>query len=106
MSMADLALPFPADTARSGGRARLAVAATVALLFAGGGFLLHAEQQGQVIALLAAFVAVFALRRRRCPPGVASSASAAHPGTVNLTAAVSIWSSPRSPRCARSITRC
>ncbi|MFG1246655.1 branched-chain amino acid ABC transporter permease [Xanthobacter flavus] len=88
--MADLAPSLPADTARTGGLARLAVAATVALLFAGGGFLLHAEQQGQVIALLAAFVAVFALAEK-VPAGRRIVALCrAHPGTVNLTAALSI----------------
>lgn len=90
MSMADLAPSLPADTARTGGLARLAVAATVALLFAGGGFLLHVEEQGQVIALLAAFVAVFALAEK-VPAGRRIAALCrAHPGTVNLTAALSI----------------
>ncbi|UJX46109.1 branched-chain amino acid ABC transporter permease [Xanthobacter sp. YC-JY1] len=90
MSMADLAPSLPADTARTGGLARLAVAATVALLFAGGGFLLHAEQQGQVIALLAAFVAVFALAEKVPVGRRIVGLCRAHPGTVNLTAALSI----------------
>lgn len=90
MSMADLAPSLPAQTTRTGGRARLAVAATVALLFAGGGFLLHAEQQGQVIALLAAFVAVFALAEKVPAGRRIVGLCRAHPGTVNLTAAVSI----------------
>ncbi|WP_296580826.1 branched-chain amino acid ABC transporter permease [Xanthobacter sp.] len=88
--MADLAPSLPADTARTGGLARLAVAATVALLFAGGGFLLHAEQQGQVIALLAAFVAVFALAEKVPVGRRIVGLCRAHPGTVNLTAALSI----------------
>ena len=90
MSMADLAPSLPADTARTGGLARLAVAATVALLFAGGGFLLHAEQQGQVIALLAAFVGVFALAEKVPVGRRIVGLCRAHPGTVNLTAALSI----------------
>lgn len=89
MSMADLAPSLPADTARTGGLARLAVAATVALLFAGGGFLLHAEQQGQVIALLAAFVGVFALAEKVPVGRRIVGLCRAHPGTVNLTAALS-----------------
>ncbi|GLI24039.1 ABC-type branched-subunit amino acid transport system permease subunit [Xanthobacter flavus] len=88
--MADLAPSLPADTARTGGLARLAVAATVALLFAGGGFLLHAEQQGQVIALLAAFVGVFALAEKVPVGRRIVGLCRAHPGTVNLTAALSI----------------
>ncbi|MFG1214353.1 branched-chain amino acid ABC transporter permease [Xanthobacter flavus] len=88
--MADLAPSLPADTARTGGLARLAVAATVALLFAGGGFLLHAEQQGQVIALLAAFIAVFALAEKVPVGRRIVGLCRAHPGTVNLTAALSI----------------
>ncbi|NMN58734.1 ABC-type branched-subunit amino acid transport system permease subunit [Xanthobacter sp. SG618] len=87
--MADLAPSLPADTARTGGLARLAVAATVALLFAGGGFLLHAEQQGQVIALLAAFVGVFALAEKVPVGRRIVGLCRAHPGTVNLTAALS-----------------
>ncbi len=90
MSMADLAPSLPADTARTGGFARLAVATTVALLFAGGGFLLHAEQQGQVIALLAAFVAVFALAEKVPVGRRIVGLCRTHPGTVNLTAALSI----------------
>lgn len=90
MSMAEIAPSLPADTARTGGLARLAVAATVALLFAGGGFLLHAEQQGQVIALLAAFVAAFALAEKVPVGRRIVGLCRAHPGTVNLTAALSI----------------
>lgn len=90
MSMADLAPSLSAQTDRSGGLARLLVAATVALLFAGGGFLLHAEQQGQVIALLAAFVAVFALAEKVPVGRRIVGLCRAHPGTVNLTAALSI----------------
>ncbi|MBN8914822.1 MAG: branched-chain amino acid ABC transporter permease [Rhizobiales bacterium] len=88
--MADLAPSLSAQTDRSGGLARLLVAATVALLFAGGGFLLHAEQQGQVIALLAAFVAVFALAEKVPVGRRIVGLCRAHPGTVNLTAALSI----------------
>lgn len=90
MSMADLAPSLPADTARTSTLARLLVAATVAVLFAGGGFLLHAEQQGQVIALLAAFVAIFALAEKVPVGRRIVGLCRAHPGTVNLTAALSI----------------
>ena len=47
---------------------RAVVIVTVALLFLGGGLMMHAESQIQVLALLAAFLAVFALAERapRC----------------------------------------
>lgn len=40
---------------------RIVVAVTVGLLFAGGGLMMHAESQAQVLALLAGFLIVFAL---------------------------------------------
>ncbi len=43
---------------------RLVVAVTVTLLFAGGGLLMHAESQVQVLGLVALFLAVFAIADR------------------------------------------
>lgn len=87
MSMAELSTPLsPAAALRF---PRLIVAGVVALLFAGGGLLLHAEHQGQVIALLGAFVLAFALADKLAAGRAVIALCRAHPGTVNAVAALS-----------------
>ncbi|TCT05518.1 branched-chain amino acid ABC transporter permease [Aquabacter spiritensis] len=90
METAQLTGTRPAEVVRTQGLHRLLVAAIVALLFAGGGFLLHSEAQGEVIALLAAFVAIFVFAERLSAGRRAIALCRAHPGTVNLAAAVSV----------------
>lgn len=88
MSMAHLTQSRPAAAGTT--LNRLAVAGTVALLFAGGGLLMHAEDQAQVVALLAAFVALFACAEKLAMGRRIVALCGALSGTVNLTAAVSV----------------
>ncbi|MFG1399886.1 branched-chain amino acid ABC transporter permease [Roseixanthobacter pseudopolyaromaticivorans] len=88
--MAEHAPTLSAGTAHAPGVQRLLVAIVVALLFTGGGLLLHAEAQGQVIALLAAFIAVFVLGEKLPQGRRVASLCRAYPGTVNLTAMLSV----------------
>lgn len=87
MSMIQLAPTLGAESGRAVGLQRLVVALTVAILFAGGGLLLHTEEQIQVLVLLAAFVALFALGERLAVGRRIAALCVAHPGTVNLSAA-------------------
>lgn len=88
MSMAELSPTLAAS--RPLRFPRLIVAATVALLFAGGGLLLHAEEQGQVIALLGAFVLIFALADRIAAGRAVMVLCRTYSGTANLAAVLSI----------------
>ncbi len=88
MSMAELSTPFASQGALAR-FPRVVAALTVALLFAGGGLLLHAENQAQVLALLGAFVLVFALADRIALGRTIIAICRAQSGTVNATAALS-----------------
>jgi len=67
---------------------RAVVVVTVALLFLGGGLMMHAESQIQVLALLAAFLAVFALADRTMFGREISAVCRDHGGLGNATAFV------------------
>jgi ABC-type branched-subunit amino acid transport system permease subunit len=67
---------------------RTVVVLTVALLFGGGGLMMHAEQQAQVLALLAGFVVVFALADRTAFGREVSAICGDYGGFANTTAFV------------------
>ena len=67
---------------------RTVVVLTVALLFGGGGLMMHAEQQAQVLALLAGFIVVFALADRTAFGREVSAICSDYGGFANTTALV------------------
>jgi ABC-type branched-subunit amino acid transport system permease subunit len=67
---------------------RTVVVLTVALLFGGGGLMMHAESQAQVLGLLAGFIVVFALADRTAFGREVSAICSDYGGFANTTAFV------------------